>query len=182
MRTAHRQQPQREQQLDHEIGIGRAAGLQVADRGVDAVGGEIGEIERRRDPCVDLGLGRDESVETGHQPFGGEARGRADHQNPVVADLLQRRHRLPDLAETRMQPRIQEPPSVGQLDASGTPNEQREAQHFLEPADLVAERGGRHMQFLARPRQAEMARRGLERAQGGHWRHRLRHEKNSNLS
>ena len=82
--------------------------------------------------------------------------------------------RVAHALEARMQARIDQPAGVGQLDRAGAAVEQREAELLLQRADLVAERGRRHVQLLGRLGEAQVAGDRLEGAQRIERRQRLR--------
>ena len=56
---------------------------------------------------------------------------------------------------------------LGQAHLAWQALEQRQAQPFLQRADLVGYRRGRHRQFLGGGLEAQLARSGFEGAQGG---------------
>lgn len=60
------------------------------------------------------------------------------------AEKIHRLHRIVDVAQRRLQPVEKVPPGVGQRDAARRAVEQADPQPFLEPADRVADGGGRH--------------------------------------
>ena len=72
-RRAHRQHRVVEQPLDMQLGMLAVA---HADRDIDAVGGEIGELHAGGDARVDVGIRVQETPQPRHQPFGGKADGR----------------------------------------------------------------------------------------------------------
>ncbi len=59
---------------------------------------------------------------------------------------------------------IDQPAGIGELDAAHLPFEELDPEALLEPGDLVAQRGGRDMEFERRLRETQMASRGLEGA------------------
>ncbi len=109
-----------------------------------------------------------------HQPFRCQRRRGADDQQFIAPRPLQPRRGLAQILERsthRGQIALRLP---RQRQAAIAPFEQANAELFLQPADLMADRGLRHVQLVGGKGEAEMARRRLERAQsveGGKRRH-----------
>ena len=75
--------------------------------------------------------------------------------------------RVADMAEAGLQAGIELAAGGGQRNRPHLALEQFDAEQFLEPANLMAERARRDVQLSGRARQAEMARGRLEGAQSG---------------
>src|SRR5438128_430668 len=75
--------------------------------------------------------------------------------------------RIADMAEAGLQSRIELAASGGQRNRPHLALKQFDAEQLFKPADLMAECARRDMQFSSGPRQAEMARRGLEGTKRG---------------
>ena len=80
-------------------------------------------------------------------------------------DAVELRHRAAHALEAGMQAGIDQPAGIGQFDRAGAAVKQRQAELLLQRADLVAERGGRHVQFVGGLGEAQMAGDRLEGAQ-----------------
>ena len=111
-----------------------------------------------------------------HQPFGDQSRRRRDDQHIAGAVAVELRHRAAHALEAGVQPGIDQPARIGQLDRAGAAMEQRQAELLLQRADLMAERGGRHMQFVGGFGETQMPRDRLEGAQRIERRKRLAHD------
>ena len=146
------------------------------DRHVDVFGGEVRDLHGRRYARVDLGMGVEEAPQPRHQPFGHQPRRRRDDQHVAVARAVELRHRAAHAFEAGMQAGIDQPAGIGQLDRAGAAVKQRQAELLLQRADLVAERGGRDVQFVGRLGEAQMAGDRLEGAQRIERRKRLAHD------
>jgi hypothetical protein len=81
-------------------------------------------------------------------------------------DPVQALDRLAQGLEGGVDPGIDQPRFLGELDRAGVAVEQGEPQALLQSADLVAERGRRHVQLPRGLREAQMTGRRLEGAQG----------------
>ena len=125
------------------------AGAQ-ADANVHAVADEVGVADAGGDAGLDIGVLRQEAVEARHQPLGGQAGRGADHQDAVLPAAAEPVQRLADRLEARLHAGKDEARRLGELDGTGAAVEQLEAQDLLQPADLMAERGRRHVQLLRR--------------------------------
>ena len=156
-----------EQLLHHQPGIDAVA---EADRHVDVLALEVEGLRGDVDPHVRARHRFEEAVEPGHQPFGGDrGRGGDAHLGRVLelADALQRAGQafqrlrdggLQDLALPR------------QLHVAAGALEQRHAHGLLQFLDLVAHRGGRHVQLMRGAGEVQVAGggvEGLERGQAG---------------
>jgi len=62
-----------------------------------------------------------------------------------------------------MQARVKQATRISELDRAGPAMKQREPKLFLEPADLMAESGGRYVKLLGGLREAEVTSDGLKR-------------------
>ncbi len=144
--------------------IVRRIDRKVADRSVDAVGCEIGVVDRRGNAHVDFGTGDRKSVEPRRQPFRGEAGRRADHEHARVAQRIEARQRVADKKEARLQAGEERLACRRQGDRPHAAVEQFEAQMILQSANLVAQGSGRDVQLQRRLGQAEMPGGGFESA------------------
>jgi hypothetical protein len=99
------------------------------------------------------------------QPFGGERGQRRDRQHLVVVLAQQAVGREPEVVEGRADARQVVARFRRQRQRAVLPDEQANAELLLEPADLMADRGLRHVQLARGQREAEMACGGLERTQ-----------------
>ena len=166
-RTAYRHIKLVGQLLDQQFGIIDLYCSHVPDRDVDAVSSEVGIGECRRNPRVDAGVGRQETIKARCQPLGGEARRCADDEDAVVAAGADTGQRLPDLAEASLQAGIKLAADIGQGDGARSAMEQLEPEKILKTADLMTEGARRDAQFRRCFRQAQMAGSRLESAQRG---------------
>ena len=181
-RAADRREGEIDQLFDLERFIVRRIDRKVADRSVDAVGGEIGIVERRGDAHVDFGMGDREAVEPRRQPFRSEAGRRADHEHAGVTQPIEARQRVPDVKEARLQAGLERPAFRRERNRPHASVEEFEAQMIFKSANLVAERSGRDVQLQRRLGQTEMPGGGLERAKRVKRRKSVLHEDFSSIS
>ena len=157
----------RERNSSHVVQVGLQRRLAVDHADIGVVGVEIPAAMAGAQAQAQLGVGGLEAVQPRQQPA------RGDRDVDLQRDLAgarppaQMRGRLADAGEGLAQHRKQQGPGLGQLDPSPLAPEQRPAQLALEILDLMADRGMGHAQLLAGLAEAQMARRRLERAQGG---------------
>ena len=180
-RTADRYEGLIEQLFDLEGLIVRRIDRKVADRGVDAVGGEIGVVHRRGNAHVDFGIGDRKAIEPRRQPLRGEAGRRADHEHARVARRLEARQRVPDMKKARLQAGVERLACRRQGDRPHAAVEEFDAQMIFESANLVAEGAGCDVQLQRRLGQAEMSGGGLESAKRVQWRRSIMHENFSSI-
>ena len=126
----HRQHRVVEQPLDMQIGMLAVAD---ADRDVDAVGSEIGELHGGGDARIDVRIRVQETPQPRHEPFGGKADGDADHQDVGIALAVEPRDRAAHALKSCVQARIERPARPGQLDGTRAPGEQQKPELFLRP-------------------------------------------------
>ena len=146
-RAADRREDVVDQLFDLEGFIVRRIDPKVADRGVDAVGGEIGVVDRRGNAHVDFGIGDRKAVEPRRQPFRGEAGGRADHEHTRVGQPIEARQRVPDMKKARLQAGLERLARRRERNRPHAAVKEFEAQMIFESANLVAERSGRDVQL-----------------------------------
>ena len=161
-RAAHRHDAFAEQLLHDEAGIAPAA---IADRDVDIAGREVDELHGGGDPHVDLGIGRLKAVEARQQPFAGEGRRDAHRQHAAPPDAADPRHRGGDALERRADAGKADLGRVGQRQHPIGAVEQGDAEIGLEHLHLVADRGRRDVELVARPDEAQVTRCHLEAAE-----------------
>ena len=161
-RAAQRQQPFVRQLLDVQIGMHPRC---QADADIDTIGRKVGIADAGRDARIDIGVLGQETIQPRHQPLGSQAGRRAHHQHPLPAALVQLIDGHAQALEGRADAGLNQACSLGQLDGTRAAHEQLQAEQVLQPADLVAERGRRDVQFFRRLGEAQMACGRLEGAQ-----------------
>jgi hypothetical protein len=144
----------------------RIAARAVADGQVDLAGREIDDLHAGRQPDVDLGLGLLELAQARHQPLGGERRGGGQGQAAAVDGGGQQGCGLGQAVEGLAQGGQGGLGGVGQQQALGRALEQGRADIVLQVLDLLADGAGRHRQLVGGAAEVQVARGGLERAQG----------------
>src|SRR5689334_4349727 len=97
-----------------------------------------------------------ETVKPRRQPFRGEAGRGADDQHIWPRADAERFNRLADMGEAGLQSGIELLAGRGERDGANLALEQFDAEQFLEPPDLVAERAGRNVELARGTGQAQM--------------------------
>jgi hypothetical protein len=153
----------------------RPVAAAVADRRIDIAVLEIDEGGRSGDTHIKAGMRFLEGGQPRQQPFGGERGEGGDRQHIVVALAQQAVGRKAQVIEGGADAGQVVPRLRCQRQCAVLADEQANAQFLLQPADLMADRGLRDIQFARREREAQMPRRGLEcpqtierRQSGGH--------------
>jgi len=126
---------------------------------------EVRESERCGDARVDLRMRLKEAPQPRHQPFRDQARRCRNDQHIALTRALELANGVAHGFQTGLQAGIDQASGLRQLDRARAPGEQRQAKLLLQPSDLVAERSRRHMQLFGGPREAHVARNGLEGTQ-----------------
>ena len=146
-----------------------------AHRGVDFVLVEIDRLVAGLQPQVEARAAPREAAEPRHEPARRECRSRAEGKHAATVLRAQQIDAAREPVEAFTEVIRRELPLVGEHQSTRGATEQRDAEIFLEPADLVTDRCGRHVQFACCLGEAEQPGRGLEGAQCRQWRQRSRH-------
>ena len=137
----------------------------VADRGIDVAAPEIDQRGRGGDADVDAGMRLLERGEPRQQPFGGQRGQRRDRQHMVVVLAQQPVGREPQIVKGGADAGQVIPGLRRQRQRAVLPDEQADPQLFLQPPDLMADRGLRDVQLGGRIGEAEVPGGGFERPQ-----------------
>ncbi|MCG8595352.1 MAG: hypothetical protein MI785_13465 [Kiloniellales bacterium] len=146
----------------------RYRGAPVADRKVRRAGAEIG----RRLGRLDLKVKIDVLLQlrkTRHEPTARKRRCRGDNERSVIGVRAQTGDGRGEAVQPVAQHREETLSGFRQCDGSGPAPEQRLSRDLFQEADLMADGGGRHGEFLRRPGEAQMAGRSFESAQRIEW-------------
>lgn len=156
LRTAERAQALRQERFDlPAIDDGRAS---IGNGEIEANGFEIAQVgDGRQDPRL--------------KPFGGKARTARDEQMIPLRLGRHQPRRAHDRSERALDLAGIEAAGIGEHRAAGVPGEDTNAEEILELVDVVADRGGRHSQFLGGAAEAAVSRRGFECRQRPERRH-----------
>src|SRR5262245_64084019 len=109
------------------------AGAQ-ADADVDAVAREVGVADAGGDARLDVGVAGEEAVEPRHQPFGGEPRRGAYHQNAVLLAAVEPVDGLADGLEAGADTGVDEARRFRQIDGARTAMKQLQPPDVIKPA------------------------------------------------
>ncbi len=142
---------------------------------VDLVAVEIDRSGRGLDPQVEPRTAAHDAPQPGHQPARRERRGHANRHGPGRRLGLELSHASRDALECLAKLLGSDTSLPGQFHAPRGAVEQGYAEILLEAADLVADRGGRHVQFARRPSEARQPGGRLEGTQCGQRREGPRH-------
>src|SRR6185369_4942421 len=171
--TAHRHHTLSEEAVGDETGVATAP---ASYGGVDAVALEVGQLQRGREPHVDVRVSRAEILEPRDQPLGCEDRRDTQDQRTPTIVLPQCVHRPLQLGEARSQPGKKRLAGVGQEQRIANATEEPDREIVLQRLYLMADRGDGDAQLVRGLRDAQVTARcleGAERVEGGYiFRHR----------
>ncbi len=162
-RRAHR----RERRLEHRCThLALPISVAEADREVQAFAGQVDAVVVGLDAQFDVRVARIEFLQPWQQPAGGEGAHHADpeHLAEMPADEAVQADR--NAVERFVEHGVQACALVGERHPARQAMEQHRAQPFLQPPDLMAQRGLAYAQLQRRAGEVLVAGRGLEGAQG----------------
>jgi hypothetical protein len=151
--------------------LARSAGLHTAarpiaateaNRAIDVAARQIDQLDRGRQPHLDVGMRLVEMAEPRQEPAHGKGRQHADRDDPALGPRTHAVHRLGNPLEAVGQATEQTHPRLGQHQPGARALEQRQPQVLLELAHLPADRRRRHGQRVGRRGYAQQAAGGFE--------------------